>query len=192
MLKLLINIILLILISACASTQSTTPTVKYYILDAKPRALSHSLSKQLVKVDRIILPDYLNQPNLVMRMADQQMHIAAYHSWADNLPDSLQREISRSLNDKNNGYGFVKRCQNCGSLVIAVDHFYPSDQGEVLLAGSYELSLDGKQKHRHQYFFSSVIAEDGYDESVNKMRQLVAQLVNQINQNILVTPANSK
>ncbi|MEO0442909.1 MAG: ABC-type transport auxiliary lipoprotein family protein [Pseudomonadota bacterium] len=185
--------IVFILLPACSSTNKP-PTIKYYLLDLPPEFstfASKQFNKNLVKVNRADLPDYLEQPNLVIREDNQQIRIANYHSWADNLGESIRRVLINNLNAKNNNYNFVKECKDCANLKISIEHFYPTNDGKVVLIGIYSIEKMTATKKgetfSERFMLSQDIQIDGYDHAVKKMSELLSQLSEQMTQNITIT-----
>lgn len=165
-----------ILVSACAN--APLPQSKIYVLDDLPDRVSNDATA-LIAINKIELPDYLNQRKLVLRQLDQQILIANYHIWGDDLPDSIRRVLAHELSNNGQEYRVVNSCSACGELTIRVDHFYPTDSGEAVLAGSYTYSQDEAQIYK-QFSFKRILREDGYDEAVYQMRQLLLELSNNI------------
>ena len=103
------------------------------------RRVEHDSGSYCVQVSSVRLPDYLKQPNLVMREDTNELRMANYHSWADNLSDAIQRVVINDANQLNSAYSFVSRCDACPSVTISIEHFYPTRSGQVVLAGTLKL-----------------------------------------------------
>lgn len=163
-----------LLVSACTSTPA--PQSKIYVLDDLPNSVANDAA-ELIAINKIELPDYLNQGKLILRQQDQQILVANYHIWADDLPDSIRRVLAYELSNNGQEYRAVNSCSACDELTVRVDHFYPTDTGEAVLAGSYTYSRsDAESEIYKQFSFSRALREDGYDEAVYQMRQLLLQL----------------
>jgi len=172
-----------LLLLGCSAIEAEKP-VNYYVLDAKPSAVNKKLIRSTYAVNPIELPDYLNQPNIVLRDESQRLHIAYYHSWADDLASTIRRVVITELNSAKNNARFNARCDNCDSIAVTLAHFYPTTQGEVVLSGSYQV-IKAEQLPLSQDFFIQVdLDEDGYEHAVEKMREALVALTTLINQNI--------
>ena len=179
-------ILLCLLLSGCSSTAILKPQAKFYLLDSLPVTESNN-AKNIIAIHRISIPAYLDQPNLVMRQADQQIIIANYHSWADNLRDSIRRVLRSELNRSGKDFRFEETCQACGDLTITIRDFYPTDAGEVFLAGSYSLIKEPEQTAKQVHFsLRGNMQDSGYDEAVNQMRQLLLKLSQHIRSNLKI------
>ncbi|MFT7528641.1 MAG: putative lipoprotein YmbA [Arenicella sp.] len=178
-------ILLCLLLSAC-STTTLKPQAKYYLLDSLPASESND-AKRIVAINSISMPAYLDQPNLLMRQADQQIIMPNDHRWAGNLRDSVRRVLRAELNRIVRGFRFEETCQDCGGLTITIRHFYPTDAGEVFLAGSYSLIQEPQQAaHQVPFSFRGNMREAGYGEAVNQMRLLLLELSQHIRRNFEV------
>ncbi|NRA19116.1 MAG: membrane integrity-associated transporter subunit PqiC [Oceanospirillaceae bacterium] len=170
----------LLLLGGCSLAPPEKP-ISYYLLDSEPKKLGQKASSQRYLVNPIMLPDYLNQMNLVIRDADQRVHVAYYHSWVDSLANSVRRVLIRELNETNRDYGFTANCQGCKKINIQINHFYPTTAGEVILSGEYSI-----QGEIHRNFLITVnLNVDGYPHSVKKMQSALRILAKQISSNLL-------
>jgi uncharacterized lipoprotein YmbA len=186
------------LIAGCSLIETEKP-VSYYVLDAKPLAPKSVKKQTLVAVNAIQLPDYLDQPNLVLRDSSQKLHVAFYHSWAEDFGSAIRRVMISELNQSDDKVRYVQRCDSCQKLTITLNHFYPTTQGEVILAGDFVLENE-LENSREQGDYPSKEAEipksflieanltaDGYEHAVKQMRISLGQLAKQVTNNIAKT-----
>lgn len=181
--KALFTFLTLFALVGCINTQQA-PETFYYILDSTPESAEHTTAAKTgdnvrqVKVNPVILPDYLNQPNLVLKLSDHQIKIANYHFWAEDLRQSIQQVLVNELNINNSTTTFAKVCRGaCLTLDITIDHFYPTEEGDVMLAGTYYLSDKPVVK---RFVLNKSLSKGGYDEAVPLMRSLLSDLASQI------------
>ncbi len=170
-----------VVLSACV-TSTTTPDTFYYVLNSQSGLQSKvekSTAKQ-VKIQTVKLPDYMKQANLVLKLSDHQIKLANYHFWAEDLSQSITRAIVNDLNQQHQNISFTQQCSACDKLSITIDHFYPTEGGDVLLTGSYEMRINDKELTQARFSLKTELNEGGYDEAVAKMRQLVAELASVI------------
>lgn len=178
-------VFLCVFVSGCSTFTKSAPTNKYYILGETPRAGENDLAS-LVVVKRVVVPDYLKQRKLVLREQKQQLTIANFHNWVDDLPLSIQRLLTLDLNRNTEQFKRDNKCEYCNELVLNVDHFYPTDAGTAVLAGSYSLTHTKKKGKSQQYFsYENELKSDGYAEAVYQMRQLLLRLSDDIKTNAL-------
>jgi uncharacterized lipoprotein YmbA len=171
---------LVFLLSACSAIEKEQP-VNYYVLDAKPSALTAKAITRNIAIDRVDLPDYLNQPNIVLRDDSQKLHVAYYHSWADDLGSSIRRVMISELNVLSDDSRFSARCLDCESIKLSLNHFYPTTQGEVVLAGDFQIKPLNKAITTQSFLITLDLENDGYEHAVDKMRLALFQLAAKIN-----------
>lgn len=172
-------------ISACSKTE--VPKTYYYTIDtletqqAPPRD-----GMQIVQVNTVTLPAYLDQRNLVMRDGDSQIIISQYHLWADEPAAGITRQLTNSLNALDSARHYQSRCSDCPSVNVNIEHFYPTSDGEVVLTGEY--TLGGGNDSNHPFSFRSQLKSDGYEDAVRVMRVLIKDLAQQIDAETIVNP----
>lgn len=168
-----------VLLAGC-SLNTPTPAMTYHLLDHKEVKLEQRLPKAKVALSKVRLTDYLLQPNLVMRRDSNQLELANYHHWAEPLDKAVQRILIAKLNQQNPNYGTVNHCIDCKQLSLFIEHFYPNEQGQVVLSGYFVIG-QGKASDEVEYFRLSGSQRDaGYAASVEVMRQLLDELSSQM------------
>ncbi len=171
-------------LQACANIDKA-PQTYYYILDAVPIPVqqTHSTSQNTIrqiKILPVIVPDYMNQPNLVIKLNDHQIKITNYHFWAEDLRRSIQRILISELNQRQLDISFTERCIDCAQLVVSISHFYPTESGDVILSGAVEFRAQNAQQIRTEFSFKQSLNEGGFDAAVKEMRALLSQLAQSI------------
>jgi len=185
MTKLLIIAILTGCLLGCASSSKQTPIKSYYVLDGAV-ALPPEKKGLTVKLDRISLAEYLNQSSLITRQNGQTISPARYHHWAESLPSLLHRSLKSELNLGSHSTLFVDRCSsNCPVISVSVDHFYPTEEGEVILAGDYSITeLNSDDSSSIAFLYKSNLSNDGYEHAVRELKAHVVSLAKDINKHL--------
>jgi len=182
MLKLLSLLLLTYLLLGCISNKTPRESF-YYLLDAAPMkehnstaGASKELTKTYIKLSTVRVPDYLQQSNLVLKLDNHQIKIANYHFWAQDLSESIQRVLMRELNAASPGVIYTQQCVKCAELIVSIDHFYPTQSGDVVLSGTYTKVSVNKSQQQVRFLLNSRLEKGGYDEAVVVMRDLVSKL----------------
>ena len=171
---------------------SSAPLSKshYYLLNNQQAELkTNTTSNQPIKPKEVMvlsvkdLPEYLNQPHLVMKIADHKLNYAHFHLWAEPLQLGLKKALLAELNANNSESYFIAENRdslddNLTSLVVNIDYFHPTSDSLVTLSGQYWLSKANKDQYSsvQPFYFEQQLEQDGYPHSVAKMRALVAKL----------------
>jgi len=170
-----------IALSGCGiNLNQPTPEVTYHLLDSQQKTMNHRLPDTRVALSKVKLADYLLLPNLVMRKEGNQLDVASYHNWAEPLDKAIKRILISNLNSINQRIGVVNKCKDCEQIEVAIDHFYPNETGDVVLAGHFVVKA-GDAESVEYFSFTQPQLEAGYSQSVVVMNTLLKQLSNKIN-----------
>lgn len=177
----------LTILSVSCVNKPAAPQTRYYVLDAKPSNASKSNSLSNTKTNTInilpvSLPAYMNQSNMVLKLSDHQIRLSNYHFWAEDIRKSIQRVLISDLNQMSSDTTFTQACNKCTRLELSINHFYPTQSGEVLLAGNYQI-ID-ETRRLIEFSFNTDLQKGGFDESVASMRQLLTQLSAHIHEQV--------
>lgn len=156
-------------------------------------------------LDDIVLPEYLKQPSLVMLVSGNQLHYAHYHVWGESLEQGIKKTLTlflnhlfgqQQLNQQQVGKLLVLEKNDVNKtlhLSLEIDHFYPTDQGDVILTGRYWFNGSSSKvnnlsykKNTVEFNFKQSIIANGYSQTVKQMHVLLGKLANNINQQTLV------
>lgn len=173
------TLLLLTFLSACSSSTKTLPVTKTYVLDGEISLASAPLNVEgeNVAIAAIKVADYLDRDGLITKQAGQQVTIARFNLWAESLPTLIHRSLKSELNKVSDTRTYVDHCGACSTIHLKVDHFYPTHDGRVILAGSYKVS---DQTDTIPFLIEDRLVKDGYEESVAKMRKLIVHLASKI------------
>ncbi len=156
--KLALATTLLLTLSACASA----PKVNYHYL--LPAAQQVVLPGQTLPSVTVKLPDYLDQPGIVMRLNKVGMRAAHNHLWAAPLAQQLAHAMRVHLAKRHVNQG--------GKLLIRLVRFQGNPKGLATMAGSWKLqTADGRQLHGH-FSRGYLIKDIGYDALVSELDRL--------------------
>lgn len=172
-----------VVLNACVNS-TPPPDTFYYVLDPAPQTFTAKTNARPYKVKPVMLPDYMNQPNLVLKLNDHQIKITNYHFWAADLRQSVQSVLINELNLINSGASFSKNCSQCTEITVYIQHYYPTESGDVVLSGSYQINSDKQNQSQYSFSFNSSLQKGGYDEAVAAMRMLLDELAIDINKRL--------
>lgn len=170
-------VVFMLFLTGCASTSNVKPDDVFFVLDAPAQSSSRETSVT-IKLGRVIVADYLNQPNLITKHGDHKILNARYHHWAEPLPSLIHRALKAELNAINPTTLFVSLCDSdCSELVVKVEHFYPTSDGEIVFSGFFRV---GHSSTPSQFTYVSKLREDGYEQAVKQMSEQITLLANDI------------
>ncbi|OUR66647.1 hypothetical protein A9Q77_11125 [Marinomonas sp. 42_23_T18] len=166
-----------------------TPTSHYYMLNQQ-LDIENLTGVSPIKKIQLTLPEYLKQPNLILQLSEHELSYAYYHMWAENLDEaitkSLQLDLKALVKSVKPEVDKIVSTKERANLVLNIDHFYATIDSKVVLAGNYTL-VNTQQtlalSPQYSFAFNTDIDENGYPNSVAKMRLLVQQLAQDVYQN---------
>jgi len=173
-------------LTACSTSPSNT--VKYYLLTPS-KAVMNKVDSQKVNVknnatmrlyiQNIHLPRYLQQPQLVMLKAQNQLHFSHYHLWAEDVEQSISKTLKQHLPV----IWLNKAEPKAINLTIEIDDFYPTQQGKVIFRGRYWLQQQDTIIQQPFNYMAS-LNEAGFGNAIEQMHALVVLLARNINKQI--------
>ena len=173
-----------LLLNGCSS--EPTIETRYYLLNQQ---ISSQTNNQPSGDKTVVLavkefPEYLNQPQLVMQLADHQLHYAHFHMWAEPLQSGFSKALLTDLEQTGSNTRFVgiqSGVKQALQLQLEVDYFHANSEGKVTLSGFYWFKgLEAAPHQREAFYFEQALQHDGYPHSVAQMRLLVTQLAAQL------------
>ena len=173
------TIIILVGLTGCTSAPKS-PSVSYYLLDQASQPIAPKQTTRSVAITPVVVAEYLSVPNLLLKQTDHRIILANYHLWAEPLPPSIKRAIMSDLTTMKPNISIVDQCLNCDLLRIYIDHFYPEEEGDVVLAGRYTIERVNGQQENYPFSHKSFLTTSGYAAAVEQMRALLETLSQQI------------
>ncbi|MBI5063615.1 MAG: membrane integrity-associated transporter subunit PqiC [Desulfatitalea sp.] len=89
-------LLLIALVAGCAASSA----VSYYslgALPATPAAPQPQKARPAIGIANVMLPDYLDRPQLVTRSDAHQLRVEEFHRWAGRLQDEISRVLLENL-----------------------------------------------------------------------------------------------
>lgn len=181
-------LVCVVLLQACSSAPNTT---RYYLLNSyqpfegtatKAPLVVQSATQRQVAVS-VNLPEYLNQPSLVMQIEEHQIHYSLFHVWAEPLRLGTTKSLLLDLNAQGHPLRFVDaqtaiRQQPSAHLGVQLDYFHVTSDSRVILSGQYRFT-EGENSEilsAGSFAFEQKLRADGYEASIVQMRRLVSEL----------------
>jgi len=168
-----------LLLAACGASST-----RYYVLDSQPAAkvLPQAQSRSIA-IRQIEIPPYLDRPKLVVRDADNQMHIAEYEQWGGHLRDNIARTLADNLAARLEGVAvsvapFPGSLDADTSLLIDIRRFERMPDGHVQLQLQWHVEMpDGTRITRLETLRSQArTGADDYAAITRAMSSLLAVL----------------
>jgi hypothetical protein len=144
---------LAVAIAGCVSLKRT-PEARFFVLRPlaeAPAATDTSATAELIGLLPVVLPAYLDRPQLVSWVAPGELRIDEYLRWGEPLDAGLLRTLAANLETRLPGSRVIRspwpskarlRCR----VRLELQNFGPQASGEVLLEGRFALlPADGER-----------------------------------------------
>jgi uncharacterized lipoprotein YmbA len=179
----------LVVLGGCAGT---SPPANFYVLSsitesaAAPAPVGNE-SSMAIGVGPVNLPDYLDRSQIVTRSSPNELKVAAFDRWAENLKSSFPRILMENLATLLNtdqvalypwrNYATVKY-----QVIVDVVQFDAEKGGDAVLIARWTLleGSGGKVLKRKKSNFSKSLHSNDYQSIVSAQSQTVIEFSREI------------
>lgn len=111
-----VNVVVLLLglavcLSACAGTSASS---KFYVLSPLPQSKLGGAEGTIIAVFPVAMPDYLDRPQIVTRVSENEIKIDEFSRWAEPLKENFYTVLVDNLSTLLNSEKVMKTAQNLG------------------------------------------------------------------------------
>jgi uncharacterized protein len=163
------------------STMQSHPA-DFYLLSFQPLP---QLAAQdgLIGVFPVMVPDYLNRPQIVTRTGENRIDLNEFHRWAEPLRANITSILVQNLSHLLQTDGIINSGQNFElplrfQVRVDVLRFDGELGGKVILSGRWGIfSDDGKETSvLRSFFFQEQTHSETYADYVAAMSRTIAEL----------------
>jgi len=151
--KTLIQVVVVLLalvfcFSACAGKSASS---KFYVLSSLPQSALSAAEGTVIGVFPVSMPDYLDRPQIVTRVSENEIRLDEFSRWAEPLKESFTRTLVQNLSSLLNTAKVVTTTESIYSLIslqvgVEVVQFDGTLGGDVVLIVKWGLfEADGKK-----------------------------------------------
>jgi hypothetical protein len=144
--KILIQIVvallaLVVCLSACAGKSASS---KFYVLSPLPQSKLSGADGTTIGVFPVSMPDYLDRPQIVTRVSENEIKLDEFSRWAEPLKESFYTALVDNLSTLLNHEKIIKTSHNLGTpttLQVGVEvlQFDGALGGDVVLSVKWGL-----------------------------------------------------
>jgi uncharacterized lipoprotein YmbA len=139
---------LVVYLSACAGKSASS---KFYVLSPLPLSTLSGAEGASIGVLPVKMPDYLDQPQVVTRVSDNELKLDEFNRWAEPLTENFCRVLVENLSTLLTSAKIVESAQSPRlpkTLEVAVDvvQFDGTLGGDVVLTVKWGLFGEGGKK----------------------------------------------
>jgi len=135
-------------LSACAGKSATS---QFYVLSSLPQPALGAAEGTVIGVFPVAMPDYLDRPQIVTRVSENELKLDEFSRWAEPLKDSFTRALVQNLSTLLNTAKVIKTTESTGfpmALQVGVEvvQFDGALGGDVVLIVKWGLSGEEGKK----------------------------------------------
>ena len=139
---------LVVCLSACAGKSASS---KFYVLSPLPQSTLSAAEGTTIGVFPVALPDYLDRPQLVTRVSENEIKFDEFSRWAEPLKESFYNILVENLSTLLKSEKIIKTTQNLGVPVtlqvgVEVVQFDGTLGGDVVLNVKWGLFAEEGKK----------------------------------------------
>ena len=146
------------------------------------------LSGKIVAVAEVSLPDYLDKPQLVMRLSETKYALLETERWIGALDRNIQQNITEKLQESLPSYTFLMEPWNEPisaryRLYVHIDRFETDAKGRGVLSGRWSLvDVDKNRFVKGRRFL--YVSKDNVSETHSERIARLSRLLDRLNENI--------
>jgi uncharacterized protein len=134
--------------SACAGKSASS---KFYVLSSLPQSSHSAAEGTTIGVFPVAMPDYLDRPQVVTRVSENEINLDEFSRWAEPLKDSFTRALVQNLSTLLNTAKIIKTTESTGfpmALQVGVEvvQFDGALGGDVVLIVKWGLFGESGKK----------------------------------------------
>ncbi len=139
---------LAVCLSSCAGKSASS---QFYVLSSLPQPGLSAAEGTVIGVFPVAMPDYLDRPQIVTRVSENEIKLDEFSRWAEPLKSSFTRALVQNLSSLLNTAKVINTTETTGSpqrlqVGVEVVQFDGSLGGEVVLIAKWGLfEREGKK-----------------------------------------------
>ena len=98
-------------LSACAGKSASS---KFYVLSPLPQSKLSEAGAKTIGVFPVAMPDYLDRPQIVTRVGENEIKLDEFNRWAEPLQENFYTVLVDNLSTLLNSVKVIKTAQNLG------------------------------------------------------------------------------
>ncbi len=179
----------LVVLVGCAGT---SPPSNFYVLSALPQSAAGTQSdsdksRVAIGIGPVELPEYLDRSQIITRISPNELRVAAFERWAENLKSSFPRILMENLATLLNTnqvvlYPWRKSAPVKYQVMVEVVQFDAERGGDAVLIARWTL-LEGRSEkilQKEKSVFRKPLDSNDYQSIVSAQSQTIIELSHKI------------
>lgn len=190
--RLVILIILIMVIFGCGTTKPS----RLYLLRAtlfsseQKNFKNDTRSPKTILIGPILIPEYLDRPQMVLPVTRNELEILEHHRWAEPLDENIMQVLAENLeqlltSNKIFPFNEFTAANFTNQLKVGITRFGIEENKTAVLKGSWALyDRSNNILLQHKFNFDQSISSREYNEIIPVYNKLLAQLSQEISRSI--------
>jgi len=165
---------LVVCLAAASAGCSRSPRVTFYTLEPAAQAESAAATSAFpaVAVGPVTLPEVVDRPQLVLRVAANRVNILETHRWAEPLKSEIPRSIAENLRRLLGSSRVSSYLQHAGTdaeyrVLVDIERFEASPGGVVTVEAAWSLRrITGGTPQNGRSLVREPVGDGGYESLV--------------------------
>ncbi len=181
----ILAIILTVTTAGCSIGGATRPS-QFFVLDSVSITTYDKLSDLMLGVGPIIIPGYIDRPQIVSKSDSAELHYAEYERWAEPMDEMLTRIITQNitkLTQSNNivSHPWSSNANITHQLSAKIVKFENDMHGDALLIVQWQL-LDKNSGNSNSTYSEYKVPAAGskYSERISALNLALDQFANDV------------
>jgi len=165
---------------------ATTQPSKFYLLNSlasSEKAASNVPAGMAIGIGPIHIPEYVDRPQIVTRMSENELKLAEFHKWAEPLKDNIPQVLADNLSvlmrtDQVTIYPWKRSTSIDYQVIIDITRFDTSSDAEAHLVARWQVFGHDTRKVlalKKSHLKASLQSSD-YHSIVSALNQTLADL----------------
>lgn len=193
---------LLVFILSISGCTATSQPSKFYLLNSLSSSEQAVLKDSLglaIGIGPIVLPEYVDRPQIVTRVSANELSLAEFHKWAEPLKDNIPQVLVDNLSvlmktDQVASYPWKRTTPIDYQISIDITRFDTASDGEAHLIARWHVYgkdtrflLDTKKSH-----FTAPVQGPDYVSIVSALNQTIGDLSRSLAKSIVRVHSKTK
>tara|TARA_R110002049_G_scaffold225521_1_gene397482 strand:+ start:94033 stop:94656 length:624 start_codon:yes stop_codon:yes gene_type:complete len=174
------------IISSCSISGTTRPA-HFYVLDATATPSAGELSGLRLGVGPILIPGYIDRPQIVTKSESAKLHYAEYERWAEPMDKMFTRILTQNITLATGSNNIISHPWSASAnlnneLTAKIIKFENNINGDALLAVQWQL-LNNSDRNQSSSVYSEFTARaesSDYSSQVTALNDTIKQFAHTV------------
>lgn len=182
----LYTFIICILVSSCSISGTTRPA-QFYVLDVTATPNSNEAKNLHLGVGPILIPGYIDRPQIVTKTESSELVYAEYKRWAEPMDEMFTRTLTQNITITTGSNSVISHPWSSkanleNELTAKIIKFENSAKGDALLIVQWQLLNENDKEQASSIYseFRAVAKSNSSTDRVSALNDTIKQFSSEI------------